>query len=456
MHILSRLVAVLAGMAIVAGCATSTADRDRSMSTSTNSDQSELVATQERRIANLETNLRTRERELADARAATEMGGSTMGGTAMGGSSEVNGLFPPNPKAGECYARVIIPATYQTNSERVLKREAAERIEIIPAKYTTAEESRVVKEASTKLEVIPAQFETVTERVLVKPASTRLEVIPAQYETIEETVMVRPASKEVVEIPAVYETQTERVLDQPARTEWKRGTGIGTGKGVASSSAAQTIERFGDYKVLQTRVEDTGDLMCLVEIPATYRTIEKQVLVQPARTRAVESPAEYKTVKKTVLRNPAATREVVIPAEYRTVDVVKQVRPATTREVVIPAVYGEVAVTKLVTPASERRIPIPAEYTTVTHNKKVTDERTEWRPVLCEVNMTAGNVTALQSALNDTGCCRCGPNRNECQVDGVIGPCTLKAAQCYAEKNGLSSGDKYVTIEVIRGLGLKF
>jgi len=37
-----------------------------------------------------------------------------------------------------------------------------------------------------------------------------------------------------------------------------------------------------------------------------------------------------------------------------------------------------------------------------------------------------------------------------------MGQCTLKAAQCYANKNGLSSGDKYVTIDVIRHLGLTF
>ncbi|MBT8102728.1 MAG: hypothetical protein KJO95_07140, partial [Gammaproteobacteria bacterium] len=314
----------------------------------------------------------------------------------------------------------------------------------------------LVKEASTKLEVVPAQYETVTEQVLVKPATTKLTVVPAVYETIEERVVVKPASTQTIEVPAVYDTVTERVLDQPARTEWKRGTGKGTGSSVALASATQTIERFGDFKVLETRVEDTGDLMCLVEIPATYKTIEKQVLVTPAKTRTVETPAEYKTVKKTVLKTPATTREVTIPAEYSTVKVTKQVRPETTREVVIPAVYGDVSVTKLATPASERRIPIPAEYTTLTRNNKISEERTEWRPVLCEVNMTRENVAALQTSLNDTGCCKCGPNRNECKIDGIMGQCTIKAAQCYAERNGLSSGDKYVTMDVIRALGLKF
>ena len=133
----------------------------------------------------------------------------------------------------------------------------------------------------------------------------------------------------------------------------------------------------------------------------------------------------------------------------------RQVRPSSTREVPVPAKYGTVKVTKLAQPASERRIPVPAEYTTVTRRNKVSEERTEWRPVLCEVNMTAQNVSALQSSLNKTGCCRCGPNRNECKVDGVMGPCTIKATQRYAKQKGLPSGDKYITLEVIRALGLK-
>ncbi len=92
-----------------------------------------------------------------------------------------------------------------------------------------------------------------------------------------------------MEVPAVYNTVTERVLDQPARTEWKRGTGIGSGKGVSYGGAAATVERFGDLKVIETRVEDTGEVMCLVEIPASYKTIEKQMLVTPASTRVVEA-----------------------------------------------------------------------------------------------------------------------------------------------------------------------
>ena len=45
--------------------------------------------------------------------------------------------------------------------------------------------------------------------------------------------------------------------------------------------------------------------MCLVEVPATYKTVTKTVLKTPATTRKVETPAEYTTVRKQVMKTPA-------------------------------------------------------------------------------------------------------------------------------------------------------
>lgn len=311
--------------------------------------------------------------------------------------------LPPNAKPGECYARVVIPAQYRTSNQRVLARGASERIEVIPAKYAPATERVLVKEASTRLEVVPATYRNVTERVLVRPASTRL-----------------------VEVPATYRTESERILVSPARTEWKRGTGRGSQTGNNFGGAAEQVDRFEGRNVLATRVEDTGELMCLVEIPAQYRTVTRRVVDRPATTRTVEIPAEYKTVTRRVVDRPASTREVTIPAQYTTIKT-----------------------TRVVEPASERRITIPEQYKTVTKRELVSDESREWRPVLCEVNMTDSNIVALQRALKAKGCYKCA-------IDGVMGPCTIRAAQCYARPRNLPAGDKYITIEVIKSLGLNF
>lgn len=333
-----KTLSMLASAAVVSGCASMAAETQGTSAT-TSGTSTELAASQ-RRINELESALAAREGDLeaANARMASTASSADMGAADAS-------LFPPNPKPGQCYARVLIPAKVETVSEKVVSRDAAERIEIVPARYETVSETVIVKEASTRLEVIPAVYGEVTERVLVKPASTK-----------------------IVEVPAVYETVSERVLDKPAHTAWK--------KGPATVQASN---------VLSQTTTDTGEIMCLVEVPATYKTVTKRVLVTPARTEEIEIPAEYKTITKTVVKQPATTREVTIPAQYDTVQV-----------------------TKLVSPAKENRIAIPAEYQTITRNKRVSDERVEWRQVMCEVNMTRDNVMALQKALAHKGYYKAG------------------------------------------------
>ena len=328
-----KALGVLTSAAIVSGCASMAAETETT-SVASSASTAELKASQ-RRINELESALAAKESDRAAANARMASSTSSDRSAATDAS-----LFPPNPKPGQCYARVLIPAKVETFSETVLTRDASERIEIIPARYEKASETVLVKEASTRLEVVPAVYGEVTERVLVKPASTK-----------------------IVEVPAVYDTVTERVIDKPAHTAWK--------KGPATVQASN---------VLSQTTTDTGEIMCLVEVPATYKTITKRVLVTPARTKEMEIPAEYKTVTKTVVKTPATTREVTIPAKYDTVQV-----------------------TKLVSPAAEKRIAIPAEYQTVTRNKRVSDDRMEWRQVMCEVNMTRDNVMSLQKALSDKG-----------------------------------------------------
>lgn len=325
---------IAAAAVSLTGCAGQT--DSGSATASTSSADSMRIKDQQQQLERLEAELRDKERVIAAKEA--ELAGSQSTPAPMTPAS--SSLFPPNPKAGECYARVLIPAKYQTTSETVLKREASNRIEIVPAKFGPG-----------------------TERILVKEASSRLEVVPAVYDKVTETVMVTPASTKIVEVPAKFRTVTERVLDKPAHTAWKQGSA-----GLQASS------------VVDTRTSDTGEIMCLIEVPASYKTITKQVLASPARTDVVEIPAKFQTVTKTVMVKGPTTREIVIPAEYKTVKT-----------------------TVLVEPAKERRIPIAAEYETLTKTAKVTEEMLEWREVLCDVNLTTSNVRAIQDALTKAG-----------------------------------------------------
>lgn len=225
---------------------------------------------------------------------------------------------------------------------------------MIPAQYTTGSERVLKKEASSRIEVVPAKYEWATERVLVKEASSTLEVVPAQYEWTEEKVLVKPA-----------------------QTVWKKGRG--------------PIERVDN---------GTGEIMCLVEEPAVYKTVRKRVLKSSARTVSKEVPAEYETVK----------------------------------------------VRRLVNPPSERMVEIPAEYETVSTRKLVKDSELVWRPVLCETNLRSGIVSDLQRALKRAG-------HDPGPIDGVIGRQTQDAIASFQRAKGLATGG--LTMETLRSLDVR-
>lgn len=88
---------------------------------------------------------------------------------------------PLNAKAGECYAKVVRPAQYRTDTVRKLVREASERIETIPAKYETVKERVLVKEAGERIEIVPPVYKAVKVRVQSEEIQ---EVVPAVYETV--------------------------------------------------------------------------------------------------------------------------------------------------------------------------------------------------------------------------------------------------------------------------------
>lgn len=292
-------------------------------------------------------------------------------------------LFPPDAKPGHCYARVLLPATYDVSQEKIL-----------------------VRPAETKIQVQEARYEWVEEAILVKEASTRLETVPAEYETYSEKVLVKPEGRKLVTVPAKYRTSTERILDKPAHTVWKRGSGP------IDNALKTTID------------ESTGEVMCLVEVPATYKTIEKRTLISPETSKEVVTPAEYKTVTKKRLKTPARTREVTVPADYETLKV-----------------------QKLIEPAREREVAMPAQYETVTKRAKLTDEKLAWREVLCDVNMTADVVRTIQTKLSGSG-------HYGGRVDGLFGPKTIRAVNSYAKTENLPVGTNYVAMETAKALGV--
>ena len=433
-------------------------------------------------------------------------------------------LLPPDAEPGMCYARVWVEPTYTSYSEQVVVREARDSVSVTPARYDWVDQTVLVQPASTRIEEVPTvyatddetimveaaqmvwrtgaatddapasrqlvdaaqahgisleqaepgmcfhehyrppQYKTTAQQVEISPASYRIETSPAEYRWVEKEVLVSEASTELREIPAEYVTEVETMVDVPAHTMWKKGKG-----------PMQRID------------EATGEIMCLVDVPATHKNISKRVLKSPARTEVVEIPAEYKTIKVKELVAESREQRVEIPARFSTVDVSTPaaeaeflwhevrdrsepsrtrtgaricltetpakyqtisrqivVSPATTRTWEIPAEYETVRVKKLLSEAIEVRTDMPAEYETVTLQQVDTEAHMEWRSILCETNTTPDLIRQLQTALSEKG-------YNPGTIDGYVGGTTMNAVNSYQLANNLPV-DKFLNTQTLKHL----
>ncbi len=357
---------------------------------------------------------------------------SFMGAASMGYAMEDLTAALPNAQPGECYAKVVIPPQYRTESSTVVVKEASEQVKIVPARYEWAEQRVLVSEAGSELRAIPATFgtvtetyevspastqwvmdsksgnvpanegmlamarasganldaaqpgqcfdehykpatyKTVTERVLVSEASEQVQLVDAQYEWVEQRVMVSPASRKLVEVPAVFESVQERIKVEDAKSVWKKGRG--------------GIEKI-DHA--------SGEIMCLVEVPAVYKTLSKRIVKSPASSRVIEQPARYETIRVRKLVKDATETRVEIPAKYETITkrVLNQAATHhwhnsagdgsahgkhTGNKICLQATPAKMASVKkrvVKTPASVKRVEIPAKYETKKVQQLVEDAK---------------------------------------------------------------------------------
>jgi len=228
---------------------------------------------------------------------------------------------PPAAHPGQCFARVRVAPTYETYSERVMVTPGRREQRTIPAVYDWAE-----------------------RQVIVEPERVEHRVIPATYRTVTETVVVAQATTRIEHTEAVYETVTEQVISRPAHSEWRR-TFVGP-DGVIPEGA---------------EVEPTGEMICLIQIPAEYSRVERRVLREPGHD--VEIPV------------PAVTREVT----RKVID-----QPERVEDIPIPAVYHTERYRRVVTEERTEWIDVPPVYSTREARRQTSAGRLEWREVKCD------------------------------------------------------------------------
>jgi len=432
----------------------------------------------------------------------------------------------PPAKSGECYAKVSVPAKYRTETVDVLLKEPTERFQITPAKFDNRVKRVLTREASSTLKAVQPVLEVEKDKFLVTPASTQwvrdslkgniplsegekrdlslagvkieevpvgsclyehyreatikevpnqvliseateeLSTVPAKYRKATESVLTKPAYKRLIEVPAVFKKKSDRVLVEAAHSVWKKGTG--------------PIQKIDNQ---------TGEILCRIDVPAEYKTVDVDVIGTAPLVTSVTEQAVYETINIEKLDSDAVEKRVPVAAQFRTMNkeqvqapggftwletrngsaadgkhtgrvVCNQAIPAKEiayeRTVVktagrfervrVDATYENVDVTELVADARSVKVPVPGINSKVERRIKVEDSKFQWQSVLCETNTNGDIISRLQTALNDAG-------YSPGSIDGVLGQSTLTALENYQRKNKLSEGG--VTMESIQSLGVE-
>jgi len=245
----------------------------------------------------------------------------------------------PNARPGECFARVMIPARYETRTKDV-----------------------VVDQGEERLGVRDARFASQTRDILIRDAANRYVVHQPVYKAVQERVMVRPSYERLEVQAAVYRTVSEQIQIAPARTAWKPGKSLADWSGVKDTKNKH------------------GEVYCLVEIPAKTKTVTKRILVRPARTHTVSVAPLYRTITRHVLVDPGGVEEVPMAAQY-----------------------GQITTQRLITEATSYRTTIAPRTQRISYRVEVAPARYDWIPVLCKTNTTPAAISNVQSQLQHLG-----------------------------------------------------
>ncbi len=270
-----------------------------------------------------------------------------------------------NPTEKTTNTQEVVPPEVETTSAALETPKVTAPVVAIPKVTTTTSTSSTAMIAGVNEDVPPNaepgkcyarclvedKYSYVNESVVDQPRMVQKMKLPALYKIVYDTLVVVPASTKSYTIPAEYEYVKEQVMVTPTTSKWIKGK--------------------ADAGCLSANPADC-QVMCLVEVPAVYKTISKKILKNQAYTRQESIPMQFKIV----------TREVIVE-EARVVD-----------------------------------IATPASYKTI--QKRVLAEKggyQVWREILCGNDLTTDKIIQIQKALRANG-------YNSGPIDDVFGPLT--------------------------------
>lgn len=267
--------------------------------------------------------------------------------------------------AGQCYARVSIPAVYRTESVKVEVRPELARFKITPPVFKDASESVTITPAVTKITPVQPVLETRVEtlevlasttqwvrdsekskmpltageleelkgagidtanvatgscfyeyfsdaikediptKVMVSEATEKLSVTDAVLEEKRVTVTIVPPHTRMIEVPPSFKNGTEKVMVTSATKAWKTECG-----------AVQQLDHM------------TGETLCLVDVPAEFETLDTKVPDIPALITNVDEAGESKQVTTHTLVSDATEAREAVPAKFDLIDRQRIAKPA--------------------------------------------------------------------------------------------------------------------------------
>lgn len=205
---------------------------------------------------------------------------------------------------------------------------------------------------------IDAKWAIKKERHLVSPESKTAVNIPARYEWTNKTVVVKPAFVKHIKVAPVYKTVWDNVVVVPQRSkqECKAAQWAWREKKVLVKKAHKVWKKqYKDPTKVQSHSgKPTGEVMCVVDVPAVWNTVKEKYLQSPRKCWNRVIPPVYSKRERKVVEKPAYTRTVPVPAVTKVVEYKKLVEAARTKYLVKPPVYKWVEKKYVTAPESYR------------------------------------------------------------------------------------------------------
>ena len=329
------------------------------------------------------------------------------------------GIEVDNIAVGSCFYEHLIPAKYENITSKILLAEASERYVVTPATYKKVTKKIVTDSTTAKLIPSVAKYKKVKAKVEVEPARTEwrktvchnrgceqsevicLTEVPTTYKNVTKRIVLEPSVKKSISVEPKFKTFYTQELLTPAsqrKIQIPRKYQTIVQKKRVSDEKHYWTDAFGQNAT--TRYRSECDKICLVETPARYKSVAKQVVVTPASSKKIKTPPQYKIVK----------------------------------------------VKKIEKKASFKKVVIPAEYITVRTERERTRGFAKWMPMICEEMMTPKLIRKIQRALEFQGF-------YQGAVDGQKSLELKKAVRVYQRANGLSMTNK-ISIETMKSLNI--